>query len=175
MVYERSVLESVGGFDETFRQPHFLEDTDLAFRVMDLGISIPFVSDVRVRHRDVPLRPRQVFADQAKLQWLALVAKKHPDRYLNQLRPKVQTLRPGDADLLLALLLLLSARKGSGVLKSLAGAAVVIALRRVLAVAEVGKTPPSRRAIWVGVALVTPVIRAASLAVGWLRFRRIAL
>jgi glycosyltransferase involved in cell wall biosynthesis len=174
MVYERSVLESAGGFDETFRRP-FLEDTDLAFRVMDLGIHIPFVPELRVRHRDMPFRPRQALLDQTKLHWLALVARKHPHRYRSQLRPKIQSLRPGDADLLLAILMLFFARRGNVVLKSLACTALAVAVRRVLAVAEVRRAPTGQRAVWFAVALVAPAVRFASLITGWVRFNRVAL
>ena len=175
MVYERSLLEELGGFDEAFRPPSFLEDTDIAFRTLDLGVDIPFATSVRVRHRDVLLTPGAALRSLGGLKWMALVARKHPVRYEALLRTKVQTLRPGDVDLLLGLLLLLTTRGARARERLLVLAQCAVALRRVLRVAEVGRVPQSERIPWLVVALVSPALRTFHLVEGWVRFRTVAL
>ena len=175
MVYERSLLEELGGFDETFRPPSFLEDTDIAFRTLDRGIDIPFATNVRVRHRDVLLTPRGALRSLGGLKWMALVARKHPARYKALLRTKVQTLRPGDADLLLGVLLFVGTRGAPARERLLVFAQCALALRRVLRVAEVGRVPQSDRIPWLGVAVVSPAFRMFHLLEGWVRFRTVAL
>jgi GT2 family glycosyltransferase len=49
MAYRRSVLEQVGGFDETFRFPYG-EDTDLAWRAKEAGAKTAFAGDAVVFH-----------------------------------------------------------------------------------------------------------------------------
>jgi glycosyltransferase involved in cell wall biosynthesis len=175
MVYERALLDELRGFDETFAPPCFLEDTDLAYRTLDLGIEIPFVPEVRVRHRDVPLSPRNALDSLAGLKWMALIARKHPERYKLLLRNKVQTLRPGDVDFLLSLPLLVTARRGSVGGRVLVLTLFAVALRRVLRVAQVSRIPASERIPWLIVALASPALRALHLLEGWIKFRKIAL
>jgi glycosyltransferase involved in cell wall biosynthesis len=175
MVYARSLLEEVGGFDERFRPPPFLEDNDLAFRVLDRGAEIPFAPQARVRHRDMPMSARRELADQGRLQWMALLARKHPRRYRTDLRPKVQTFRPGDVDLLLAAPLFVATLRAGPAARLLAGAWLALGVRRVLASAELDKVPADRRVGWMAVSLLLPAARAFHLARGWLRFRTLAL
>jgi glycosyltransferase involved in cell wall biosynthesis len=174
MVYERALLDELGGFDESFRPPCFLEDTELAYRTLDRGLDIPFATEVRVRHRDVPLSPNAALKSLAGLEWMALVARKHPRRYRRQLRGKIQTLRPGDLEFLLSLSLL--ARRRASVSERLAGAALFgIALRRVMRVAQLSHIPRAERLPWLGVALASPGLRVYHLVKGWVRFRKVAL
>ena len=49
MAYRRSVLEQLGGFDETFRFPYG-EDTDLAWRAKEMGARTAFADDAVVIH-----------------------------------------------------------------------------------------------------------------------------
>jgi glycosyltransferase involved in cell wall biosynthesis len=173
MFYERALLDQVGGFDEAFGLPHFLEDSDLAFRVMDLGVAIPFFPQVRVRHREIIVRPGGLLRDQVKLHWVPLLARKHPQRFRSQLRPKVQTFRPGDVDYLLALALVVATRRSSPVVRGLAMMALAVALRRVVSVAAIRRLP-DRRLSWLGAVLLMPAVRVGSIAAGWVRFRKIA-
>ena len=75
----RETFVRVGGFDESFDDPHFREDTDLGWRCRALG-EIPFADDVLVYHppSDCP-RPdewmERAFAKDA------LLLKKHPRPY----------------------------------------------------------------------------------------------
>jgi glycosyltransferase involved in cell wall biosynthesis len=175
MVYEKALLDELGGFDENFRPPCFLEDTELAFRTMDRGVDIPFAVDVRVRHRDVPLSPKGALKSLGGLEWMALVARKHPERYRRQLRRKIQTFRPGDLDFLLVLPLLVTRRRASLIDRIVGAALIGVALRRVLRVAEVQHIQRAERLPWFGVALASPGLRAFYLVKGWIRFRKVAL
>lgn len=60
MAYRRSVLEAVGGFDETFPYPAY-EDTDLAARVAETGKKILWEPRAIVTHPQRPLTLRTVF------------------------------------------------------------------------------------------------------------------
>jgi GT2 family glycosyltransferase len=173
MIYERQLLEELGGFDETFRAPPFLEDTDLAFRTLDRGVEIPFCPEVRVRHRDVQLRPRTALSYMARLQWMALLASKHPQRYRTQLRSKVQALRPGDAEFLLAVPLLIAARRRSAAVRLGALAPVAVAARRVIRAAGIEEVPVRQRAPWILASLAAPWVRALHLARGAIRFGKL--
>ena len=54
--YTKAILEKVGGFDERFQAPH-REDSDLAWRVLDVGGQIVFAPDVLAFHPYFP-KPR---------------------------------------------------------------------------------------------------------------------
>lgn len=173
MVYERALLDRLGGFDERFGLPHYLEDADLAFRAKDMGVVIPFVEEARVRHRDRPMPARELLRDQAKLQWIPLLAKKHPGRYRAELRTKVETLRPGDIDLFVALLMIATGGR-SRLGRLTAGIALGLALRRVLATAQLRRVK-HRRARWLGASLLAPFLRLVNLARGWVRYKTFAV
>jgi glycosyltransferase involved in cell wall biosynthesis len=175
MVYEKKLLDELGGFDEDFRPPCFLEDTDLAYRTLDHGVEIPFRPAVRVRHRDVPLSPSGALNSLGGLEWMALVARKHPKRYRRQLRRKIQTLRPGDLELLLSLPLLINKRRASLSERAIGLALLGIAVRRVLRVAQISQIPRTEQLPWFAVALASPGLRAFHLVRGWIRFRKVAL
>jgi cellulose synthase/poly-beta-1,6-N-acetylglucosamine synthase-like glycosyltransferase len=172
MVYAKELLDQIGGFDERFRPPPFLEDSDLAFRVMDAGAEIPFVPSVRVRHRDVPATPARELADQGRLQWMALLASKHPERYRADLRPKVQTFRPGDGQLLAALPLALAARRLGRVAQLVSLAWLAVAARRVIRASGLTGVAGEPQAPWIATALAAPAVRAYHLIAGALRFGR---
>ncbi len=55
--YPRDVLERLGGFDETYRNPGG-EDTDLAWRALGDGVSARAVTEARVWHAVSPLGVR---------------------------------------------------------------------------------------------------------------------
>jgi glycosyltransferase involved in cell wall biosynthesis len=175
MVYEKALLDELGGFDEDFRPPCFLEDTDLAYRTLDHGVAIPFAPAVRVRHLDVPLSPKGALKSLGGLEWMALLARKHPKRYRRQLRRKIQTLRPGDLDLLLSLPLLATRRPVSMSERLVMLGLIGVALRRVLRVAQISQIPRTEQLPWLGVALASPGLRAFHLVKGWIRFRKVAL
>ena len=113
MAYRRDVLEQLGGFDERFRQA-FLEDSDLAFRALDAGVTIVFSPDARVRHRVLPMSTRDAFGSARRLRWLPLLASKHPHRYRNQLRPHFGPLSRVDVRILLGLVALATLTRSRG-------------------------------------------------------------
>jgi glycosyltransferase involved in cell wall biosynthesis len=55
IVYRRSVLEALGGFDERFGAKPAAEDTDLAWRVLESGREITFAPEALVRHAVEPV------------------------------------------------------------------------------------------------------------------------
>ena len=76
--YPRSVLEAVGGFDETFRYP-VGEDTDLAWRATRDGAEAVFVPNARVFHAVVELGPLGMLRDALRWEHAVQVFAKHPE------------------------------------------------------------------------------------------------
>jgi glycosyltransferase involved in cell wall biosynthesis len=77
-----SVFQFLGGFDLQFDRPHFREDTDFGWRMLDIG-GVPYASDVGVFH---PAQPRALERESASarakfFQKDALLYRKHPERY----------------------------------------------------------------------------------------------
>jgi glycosyltransferase involved in cell wall biosynthesis len=73
---------ALGGFDLAFDRPHFREDTDFAWRLLETG-SVPYHSDVKVFH---PAQPRSIEreSDNSRARFFekdALLFRKHPSRY----------------------------------------------------------------------------------------------
>ena len=76
------IFNAINGFDEQFDNPHFREDTDLAWRALEYG-EIPFARDVEVFH---PPHKRSLHresrAERNKFfEKDILLLKKHPERY----------------------------------------------------------------------------------------------
>lgn len=77
-----SAFQFVGGFDLQFERPHFREDTDLGWRLLDMG-EIPYAPDVQVFHpaqsraeeRNSTLERARFFQNDV------LLYKKHEKRY----------------------------------------------------------------------------------------------
>jgi GT2 family glycosyltransferase len=83
----RNIVEKIGGFDERFDNPHFREDTDLAWRALACG-EIPFAEDVRVLH---PAQQRNVQRESGEERAKFFVHDpmlfhKHPERYIQLLK-----------------------------------------------------------------------------------------
>lgn len=81
----RTVLQSIGGFDERFRAA-WREDSDLYFRLCDAGARVVTVNDLVVLH---PVRPAGwsvSLAQQRKILFDALLYKKHRRRYRQAIR-----------------------------------------------------------------------------------------
>jgi glycosyltransferase involved in cell wall biosynthesis/GT2 family glycosyltransferase len=75
----REAFVRASGFDESFEDPHFREDSDLGWRLLDLG-EVPFGDDVLVYHppHDAPVGEEwleRAFANDA------LLYRKHPYAY----------------------------------------------------------------------------------------------
>ncbi len=74
----------LGGFDLRFDRPHFREDTDLGWRLQELG-SVPYCADVRVIH---PAQPRSIERESSATRGRffekdALLYAKHPSKYID--------------------------------------------------------------------------------------------
>lgn len=88
MLYRRTVLDAVGGFDERFRLA-FLEDSDVAFAVLDAGEQIAFAPDVLVHHLVLEQGRRKFVSEARKRLYNPLLASKHPEAYQQHLLPVV--------------------------------------------------------------------------------------
>ena len=77
-----SAFQLLGGFDLQFDHPHFREDTDLGWRLMEVGM-VPYAKEVQVFHPAMPrAQERESAAARAKFfEKDALLYRKHPDRY----------------------------------------------------------------------------------------------
>jgi glycosyltransferase involved in cell wall biosynthesis len=82
LLVRREIFSALDGFDVQFDHPHFREDTDLGWRLLEHG-KVPFAQDVRVFHpshrRDnerESLHERNRFFEKD-----ALLLRKHPQRY----------------------------------------------------------------------------------------------
>ncbi|MFA5891168.1 MAG: glycosyltransferase [Actinomycetota bacterium] len=93
MLYRRSALDEVGGFDERFRLA-FLEDSDVAFALLDRGARIVWDPDVVVRHLVLPIGRRKFGREARKRFYNPLLYKKHPEMYRRHLRGVVPGLPP---------------------------------------------------------------------------------
>lgn len=81
----RSVLERLGGFDESFRMP-WREDSDLHFRLLEHGFRIVRADGAVVVH---PVRPAPwgvSLRQQRKVVFDALLFRKHPRLYRERIR-----------------------------------------------------------------------------------------
>lgn len=81
----RSVLEALEGFDEDFRMA-WREDSDLHFRLLKHGARVVQAADALVVH---PVRPASwgvSLSQQKKIQFDALLYKKHPKLYRQRIR-----------------------------------------------------------------------------------------
>lgn len=77
-----AAFQHLGGFDLQFDKPHFREDTDFGWRLLDLG-KVPYGRDVVVFH---PAQPRAVARESLAQRTRffvkdALLWQKHPERY----------------------------------------------------------------------------------------------
>jgi GT2 family glycosyltransferase len=94
---------ALGGFDLAFDRPHFREDTDLGWRLQQLG-RVPYASDVAVFH---PAQPRVLERESAahRVRFFekdALLYSKHPERYRELfMRERHYEVTPGFLDNLL--------------------------------------------------------------------------
>jgi hypothetical protein len=79
MFYRRDLFLGVGGFDTRF--PFYLEDTDLAWTVMDRGHAIPHAAGAVVRHPVPPPSPWRLLDDARRASLLALLRAKHPEQF----------------------------------------------------------------------------------------------
>lgn len=75
MFYRRTVFDECGGFDLSF--PYYMEDTDLAYSVMERGYSIPFSASAVVNHPVPPGRPLKLFTIARTVEHMPYLFLKH--------------------------------------------------------------------------------------------------
>lgn len=92
MLYRREALPE-DGFDERFRAA-FLEDSDVAFAVMERGGEIVFAPEVVVRHQVLHEGRRKFWNDARKRLYNPLLHAKHPDLYAEHIASVVPGLPP---------------------------------------------------------------------------------
>lgn len=82
LMVRSSVFQYLGGFDLQFDRPHFREDTDFGWRMLDIGC-VPYARDVAVFHPAQPCsKERESPVERTKFfQKDALLYRKHPERY----------------------------------------------------------------------------------------------
>jgi GT2 family glycosyltransferase len=79
MFYRRSVFLEVGGFDLAF--PFYLEDTDLAWSVLDRGFDIPHAHEAVVSHPVSPPEPMRLLANAQRSILVPYLYRKHVQRF----------------------------------------------------------------------------------------------
>jgi GT2 family glycosyltransferase len=77
IAYPRALLERLVGFDETYHNPAG-EDTDLAWRALELGVPDVFADDARVRHAVHSLGVVGLVRDASRWGDMVRVVKRHP-------------------------------------------------------------------------------------------------
>ena len=81
----KAVLDALGGFDERFRLA-WREDSDFHFRLLEQGARIRHAPDAVVVHPVRPARWGVSISQQKKIQFDALLYKKHPLLYRRKIR-----------------------------------------------------------------------------------------
>jgi glycosyltransferase involved in cell wall biosynthesis len=87
LLIRAEIFHRINGFDVAFDNPHFREDTDLAWRALEYG-RIPFSSAAKVFH---PAQPRSLERESLShrasfFEKDALLLRKHPDKYRELMR-----------------------------------------------------------------------------------------
>jgi len=77
--YRRDAFEKVGGFDNHF--PYYLEDSDIAWSVLDAGYDIPFAEKAVVSHPVLPGAPWKLLDDAKRAVLMPYLYKKHRAKY----------------------------------------------------------------------------------------------
>lgn len=82
LLVRSSIFQYLGGFDLQFDHPHFREDTDLGWRMQEIG-EVPYANNVKVFHpAHSRMSERESAASREKFfQKDALLYSKHPEKY----------------------------------------------------------------------------------------------
>jgi GT2 family glycosyltransferase len=165
----KRVLEQIGGFDERFRYA-WREDSDLYFRLLDYPANIVHAPKAVVTH---PIRPAGwgvSLSQLKKIQFDALLFKKHPARY----REKIRATPRWDYYFTVAALFtsLIGLLSGASMTAAIAGAVWLFMTTR-LSVHRLKKTSrsPSHVAEMIVTSMLIPPLAVYWRAVGALKFR----
>ncbi|MDG1358906.1 MAG: glycosyltransferase [Phycisphaerales bacterium] len=91
VVYRRSVLDAVGGFDERYLKG---QDADLAFRVVEAGHRLRFDRRSRVRHHHADRLLRYLRVQRQQGYWRVALHLEHPGRGGNAYSGPIDHLQP---------------------------------------------------------------------------------
>ena len=165
----RRLLLDLGGFDEGFEVPS-VEDRELAMRILAGGNAIPFVPEVRVRHRVFAQRPADILRQTRRLSYIGLVWAKHPDMPAED-RAVFRVMNHVDIDILLTWVGLAGLLKTRGIGRVALGMYVANGLRRAAGSGRVLDGPPREAPVRALIAMVLPVAKAARCLQGAVRYR----
>jgi len=172
MIYRRSLLESLDGFDERFGGA-FLEDVDLAFRALDAGARIVFKPEVRVRHQVLQPSPVKVLTSTRRQRWIPLMALKHEGRYWTDVRRTVRPLTSVDVDVLLGLLAILAVPRASGLSRAALLLGGASGLRRGFGSARLTDARGSELAARAALSIALPVAKGFWWIEGSFHFKKL--
>jgi GT2 family glycosyltransferase len=77
--YRRELFLKLGGFDLNF--PFYLEDSDMAWTVLDAGYTIPYAEAAVVSHPVLEAQPWRLLDDAKRAALVPYLFKKHPGRF----------------------------------------------------------------------------------------------
>jgi len=170
--YRRADLESVGGFDESFRHP-MGEDTELAWRVIGTGARTGFAPDALVHHDVRPSSLVTSLRDMGRWESVVLTARRYPPvRQFLHSRWFWKASHPPALLALAGLMLLLGSRGRARI-----GAAALLGpyVRHRLLVTPLPGTRRRARVTLLPAALVHDLAEVAVLAAASVRYRRLLL
>ncbi len=78
IVYPRSVLAELGGFDSSYRLRDTGEDTDLALRALERAVEVVYVPEALVHHAVTRLSPLSALRDATRWESCAKLIARHP-------------------------------------------------------------------------------------------------
>jgi len=163
MIYRRDAI--AGGFDERFRMA-FLEDSDVAFGVLERGGRIEFVADVLAHHLVLQEGTVKFWREARKRFYNPLLHKKHPASYRRLLKPVVPAFPAPYVDYVLALAAFVVAlATGAWWVAVPTGVLAAWTLRRVAHVLR-ARTPGALIR-----AAVVPLVQTGWVVAGMIRFR----
>jgi hypothetical protein len=164
MVYRRDAIGAAGGFDERFRTA-FLEDSDLAFRVIANGGEIAFDPSVVVHHQVIFQGRRKFWKDARKRSYVPLIKRSHPALYKRLLRPVVPMYPPIYLEEVLAIAALATA-----IVTKAWAAAIPVALLLGLALRRVAHALRARDPVSFVQAALMPFVQGFWVLFGTIKF-----
>ena len=172
MGYRRSVLERLGGFDESFRRP-FGEDTDLAWRAKRSGASVAFEPDALVLHDVRSQTYTEHLRDLMRREGVVLAMKRNPEmRHLCHYGVFWRPAHPSAAWAATGVATLASARRSPW--RAVAGAAMCMPyIRYRTHTFPTGR--PRNQPVVIPLALLSDVIEMAVLAAASVRYHTLVL
>jgi|GEM_PF-2257600 len=79
MFYRKKEFQELGGFDPNF--PFYLEDTDLAWTLLETKCRIAYAADVIVEHPVPPAEPSRLMDNAVRMRKVPYLYKKHPKTF----------------------------------------------------------------------------------------------